>query len=360
MYAHARRSTELREALLPGSAIIDFADAPIGPYGDRSAWVATVPADIGPPLVVRTASPAAKLETSVVQTPFGRALTSPHTFYLFVDTKGWRGLDLRLRYGLSSKPSPPLRPTVALVPTRKGGIGWQPSGPNAHMVHLAGTEAGFVGTFVGAGNERTWMQAYDFLHPFTAALPTDGKPVDIRALVWGDRLVVEMPDGTLRGWQHPRIREGWGGTAFAEVWNPPTDPAYARSARLYRFEARELQNPQAEPAVWRAAYALTGGDGADRLDGYAGKDVAAGGPGDDVISTGAGDDMLAGGPGRNLLDGGPGTDTAVFAAAASSYRPAGQGQIASADGREVTKLIGIEWLRFGNAPPVRAETWVRQ
>jgi uncharacterized delta-60 repeat protein len=112
---------------------------------------------------------------------------------------------------------------------------------------------------------------------------------------------------------------------------------------------------------------ISGGGGADRLDGFDGAEVLSGGAGedtlrglggDDTLLGGPGDDRLEGGAGDDAIDGADGVDVAVFAApraqvtltlnagASGGGSAAGTGAAAALG---TDRFDGIERLKFADA-----------
>ena len=102
---------------------------------------------------------------------------------------------------------------------------------------------------------------------------------------------------------------------------------------------------------------MSGGDGADQLQGQSGNDELAGRSGNDVLLGGSGDDELTGGLGNDVINGGAGDDVAVFNGDVSEYQiDIANNQVIdanTADGDEGTNtLSGIESLRFGDGAEI--------
>ena len=105
---------------------------------------------------------------------------------------------------------------------------------------------------------------------------------------------------------------------------------------------------------------IVGGAGADMLNGASGNDVLRGGFGDDRLEGGEGNDELNGGFGNDRLYGGPGKDTAIFNGSILQYHITDVGggvtevRHIPANGiwYGADRLSEVEFLKFGNAPPV--------
>jgi Ca2+-binding RTX toxin-like protein len=79
-------------------------------------------------------------------------------------------------------------------------------------------------------------------------------------------------------------------------------------------------DPSALDAIFRAiSYDVTGGGGADQLDGGDQGNTLRGGGGNDMLTGGAGNDVLAGGPGADVLKGGNGNDRASYNNATAGF-----------------------------------------
>ncbi len=89
----------------------------------------------------------------------------------------------------------------------------------------------------------------------------------------------------------------------------PADPLGQRSIDIFSFaDGTELSYEQ----LLERGFDISGGSGADVLDGTALTDRLSGGAGNDQLFGGQGDDQLDGGTGNDLLDGGSGNDTYFF------------------------------------------------
>ncbi|WP_168220254.1 Calx-beta domain-containing protein [Azospirillum thermophilum] len=99
---------------------------------------------------------------------------------------------------------------------------------------------------------------------------------------------------------------------------------------------------------------LYGWTGKDQLYGDEGNDTLYGEDGDDTLDGGDGDDSLVGGPGNDVLQGGAGTDIAVFDGERSAYTVTveADGTVRVVGSSGTTTLTGVEFARFGTAPPV--------
>jgi Ca2+-binding RTX toxin-like protein len=96
---------------------------------------------------------------------------------------------------------------------------------------------------------------------------------------------------------------------------------------------------------------ITGGAGADAIDGAGGNDTIVGGLGNDSLTGGAGDDTMIGGAGNNSFAGGGGSDTADYSLATLAVVANLGGNLVSANGfgGTDTGMTNVENIKGGSA-----------
>jgi hypothetical protein len=144
-----------------------------------------------------------------------------------------------------------------------------------------------------------------------------------------------------------RVEVSSTGRAYTTVDLGPGDDAFSG-------QAGRVEGGDGADALTTDAYAtLSGGLGADRLQGSADPDTLYGGPGADVIAAGAGADVVGAADGEpDVLDGGPGRDRLSYAGASSPVSADLADAVAEGQAGEGDQATGFEDVEGGQGNDV--------